>query len=157
MTTNDKYIEIPWGKVRKGDLLQHENGDRVTVTSVWSNLVDVTAGGSYTYLGWDKKGYEPYRKLPALPQRPGLYVSDSDPNPDVPHTYRRFQGGTWESDRDGTWSWIALHEVPTDLVPLVTMPTLEQVTNALPWDFPEDRYEEVMDALRSIFGQQGEE
>lgn len=120
-----KYERIEWADVREGDVLFHENGDRLTVNVV-DHVGDPTckaAGAWRSVSSMTDDGFTPYRKQPELPNEPGAYI-DKD-------------GDYWLLDRSGNWyDWMRLDEPdvwggnPQKYAPftrLVPMPTREQI------------------------------
>ena len=77
--TND-YTQITWLEVRKGDVLLHENGDRLTVESAtYANLTGGTfrvtvATRAFGIDELERIGFSPYRRKPELPKEPGAYL-----------------------------------------------------------------------------------
>lgn len=125
---NDRseYSKITWPDVREGDVLFHENGDRLTVSAVdfdGYQTCKSTAGSWHSVSTLRGSGFFPYRKQPELPTTPGAYI-DKD-------------GDYWLLDRSGNWyDWSRLDEPdvwggnPQKYAPftrLVPMPTREQI------------------------------
>ena len=72
------YIKIDWPDVKAGDVLMHENGDRLTVRrvdGVWISVPGSQRNRDY----WEPFGFSPYRKVEPLPTEPGAYL-DKDGN-----------------------------------------------------------------------------
>ena len=120
------YIKITWPEVRAGDVLMHENGDRLTVQGFERVQIRTTAG-LYAPSEYRGSGFTPRRKVSPLPTKPGAY-HDRD-------------GDYWLLDRNGTWyDWSSLREpnprggrpdAYAPLTRLVPMPTEEAVREAL--------------------------
>lgn len=124
---NDRgeYTQITWPEVRKGDVLVHGNGDRLTVSEVDGNWL--SAPGSQRHIVfWREHGFTPYRPKPEMPTEPGAFL-DKDgevvlhcPDDDCGDW---FDGVFWRSPGEME------HRAPfTRLVP---MPTEEQVRRAV--------------------------
>lgn len=121
---DNDYTQIPWPEVRKGDVLLHENGDRLTVRGVRERIT--VAGLSLDATTWHTLGFTPYRRKPEMPTQPGPHL-DKD-------------GDVWvqeDNGTDNTWRHDGLlysaedaarHAPFTRLVP---MPTEVQVRKAL--------------------------
>ena len=102
MPEND-YIKIDWPDVQAGDVLMHENGDRLTVVSAeraTETREPMGVARCYTSVelptGWmagpdelEEAGFSPYRKAEPVPTQPGAYL-DKDGNP-------------WLCDETGDW------------------------------------------------------
>ena len=69
--TND-YTQITWPEVRKGDVLMHENGGRLTVGGVGAGIY--ATGFSHRSTRWQALGFFPYRRKPGMPTVPGAYL-----------------------------------------------------------------------------------
>lgn len=122
MMTNDDYTKITWPEVRKGDVLFHENGDRLTVRGVRERIT--VAGLSLRATAWKTLGFLPYRKQPNMPTVPGAYADK--------------RGVHWLLNTDGGWcesgfGWQAAEEAAAyaPFTRLVPMPTEEQVLQAV--------------------------
>ena len=72
----DNYSQITWADVREGDVLFHENGDRLTVTETFPERLRA-AGIDRLNERWEQGGFSPYRKVEPLPTMPGHYL-DAD-------------------------------------------------------------------------------
>ena len=125
---DNDYTRITWPEVRKGDVLFHENGDRMTVKGVRERIT--VAGLSLSATTWQKFGFFPYRRKPELPTVPGAYL-DKD-------------GGLCVLDNSGSvHCWWDFSDVDTPcytrdeishrapFTRLVPMPTEGQVRKAL--------------------------
>ncbi len=114
---NDEVRPVGWAEGRTGDVLMHENGDRVTVER-GGEVIVVAVGHELATDAWAHMGFSPYRKQPELPAEPGAYL-DKD-------------GDYWLRDRNGNgYDWSCLSEpnphggTPEDyapFTPLVPMP-----------------------------------
>ena len=77
----DEYTKIAWSDVQPGDILMHENGDRLTVRRVDGVWVSVP-GSQHNRHYWEERGFTPHRPVPplgAVPTEPGAYL-DKDGN-----------------------------------------------------------------------------
>ena len=129
---SETLTQITWPEVRKGDVLLHEDGDRLTVEVAHTSEGSVFTSGiwrSVAHLA--HVGFTPYRKQSELPTEPGAYL-DRDGEFWL---LRDDEGGIfstpWFSDRTEVWvsRTRAAHFAPfTRLVP---MPTEEQIEEAL--------------------------
>lgn len=92
-TAPEGYTKITWWDVRKGDVLLHANGDRLTVSERDSGVRVRVAGGEIGRMDavWSSHGFTPYRKQPELPNEQGAYI-DKD-------------GVVWELVSSEPWSW----------------------------------------------------
>ena len=78
---NDEFLTIDWPEVQEGDILMHENGDRLTVEEVEVGPVSrfswVRTGlQKFTGDQWQFHGFTPHRSvspLDAVPTEPGAY------------------------------------------------------------------------------------
>ena len=68
MMTMDDYTQITWQDVRKGDVLMHENGGRLTVGGVGAGIY--ATGFSHSSTSWQALGFSPYRRKPEMPTAP---------------------------------------------------------------------------------------
>ena len=60
---DNDYTRIAWPEVRKGDVLMHENGDRLTVRHVDGVWVSVP-GSQRNRHYWEESGFLLYRRKP---------------------------------------------------------------------------------------------
>lgn len=134
MMTMDDYTQITWQDVRKGDLLMHENGDRLTVESAtYANLTGGTfrvtvATRAFGTGELERIGFTPYRRKPEMPSELGAFA---DKDGEVVLHYTDDDCGilTWFDGRHWRSPGEMEHRAPfTRLVPL---PTEEQVRKAL--------------------------
>ena len=140
----DEFRTIPWSEVQSGDVLMHENGDRLTVVSAelaTETLEPMGVARCYTSVelptGWmagpdelEEAGFAPYRKAPELPTSPGAYLDK----------YGRLcvltDGATYDPDR---WYIVDNNVLLTSdgirsfapFTRLVPMPTGDQVRDAI--------------------------
>lgn len=161
----NEYTQIPWNKVETGDVFMHPDGWSIPVTAVsapgWASTMYGTAlhsnGDVFARQWYTDRGYQPYRKVQQLPKIHGYYISMRDSNERLRCLYSLSPSGEWESDKNGgLWRAVPDYEVPTDLVLIRTMPTRQEMSNALPWEFSGEHLNEVMDALAMLYGQQEE-
>ena len=126
--SNTEYAKIAWPDVQPGDILMHENGDRLTVTRandghIASNYLIGTSGY------WETLGCFPRRPVPpldAVPTEPGAY-HDKDGVLCVRTTYEN--NCPWVIDTLGFTTDMMRRRAPfTRLVP---MPTEDQVREAI--------------------------
>lgn len=126
--TNDNYSQITWADIRKGDVLMHENGDRLTVSAAGGHSGDVHVSGVWRMAeALGRYGYVPYRRKPEMPTKPGAYLDK--------------EGDCWLLDRNGIWyDWSILDKpringgIPENYAPftrLVPMPTEESVNSSI--------------------------
>lgn len=124
-TAHEGYERIEWTDVRKGDVLFHENGDRLTVDHVGELFVGDASGRNLESDVWGRIGFFPYRRKPEMPTTPGAYLDK--------------EGDLWALADSGRWRMVG-SDIPftpveaaeyapfTNLVP---MPTEEQVAYAI--------------------------
>lgn len=153
-TAHEGYERIKWADVRKGDVLFHENGDRLTVRGVGER--SSAAGFSLGATSWQTRGFTPYRRKPELPTTPGAYL-DKD-------------GNVWLRDDDwdgkpwigqGYSDWLTPDEVSqrAPFTRLVPVPSSASVLEVVKGIIPLSRYEAVTDAVMALLeaGQNGEQ
>ena len=163
----DEYIKIAWSDVQPGDIIMHENGDRLTVEELeWQNGYNFESrevfSRAFTTLPGDymaslgelaADGFTPHRPVPSLdavPTEPGAYLDTG--------------GVLCVLTGDLTWPWKGdaldvesgyfasnemRHRAPfTRLVP---MPTEERVESAiLPEVRGSDRSDAAMRATAAV-------
>ena len=150
--TND-YTQITWLEVRKGDVLLHENGDRLTVESAtYANLTGGTfrvtvATRAFGIDELERIGFSPYRRKPEMPTVPGAYL-DKDGEVVLHCTdddcgdFTWFDGGFWRTPGEME------HRAPfTRLVP---MPSSDAVLEAVQRAEPMCRRERITDAVMAL-------
>lgn len=131
------YMKIDWVDVCEGDVLMHENGDRLTVTDKshgWVTVNGPTAG----YVGWALNGFTPHRKIEPVPTEQGAY---HDKDGVLCVLMPRFDGDrySWMIAPEGTVQYWTTGE-EEDIVGrgpftrLVPMPTEEDLTEAVDRD-----------------------
>ena len=149
--TDTEYTKIAWSDVQPGDILMHENGDRLTVEEV-SEVVDtrtvVVAGVRIASFSLERRGFTPHRPVPSLdavPDTPGAYL-DKDGivlvlTDDEDGTPWRDQG-VWRRGND------MHHRAPfTRLVP---MPSSDAVREVVQRAEPMCMRERITDAVMSL-------
>lgn len=134
MTNDDyydrsEYSQITWEEVRKGDVLLHEDGDRLTVGGVdYSGYQAFRVAGAWHHEATLKGfGFFPYRRNPEMPTQPGAYADKRGV-----HWLLNIEGGWCESG----FGWQAAEEA-AEFAPftrLVPMPTEEELTDAVDRD-----------------------
>lgn len=121
--TNDNYTKITWPEVRKGDVLLHENGDRLTVSAVGGHSGDVHVSGVWRMVeALRRYGFSPYRRKPEMPTVPGAY-HDKYGNACILDG----EDGLWISGGLATWVTAEDVEHRAPFTRLVPMPTEDQV------------------------------
>lgn len=146
----ENLTPITWREVRAGDVLLHDNGDRLTVKAVEYEMempptiraVNLRLYGE----GWERSGFAPYRKQSELPTEPGAYA-DKD-------------GHYWLIGKDGSWyTWSRRRQLeffpdePYAYAPftrLVPMPSRDAVMEVVKGIIPLSRYETVTDAVMAL-------
>lgn len=129
--TNDDYTRITWPEVRKGDVLMHENGDRLTVLGVkpqhnGRNISVTSASLDLTSFGWAHRGWTAHRKVVTLPTTPGAYV-DSDGKVWIRDD--GWDGKPWIGQGYSDWQTPDEVSQRAPFTRLVPMPSREQVEN----------------------------
>lgn len=150
------YTRIDWSDVQAGDVLMHENGDRVTVQG-FEGLQIRTTAGLYMPSEYEGSGFSPYRRVPdvnAVPTKLGAYL-DKD-------------GDVWELEAEDTWALAGsehIHRSRTiaylaPFTPLVPMPTKQEVEDALYAHScsysPGDGWGDFADAVMALFEQEAD-
>lgn len=144
---DNNYTQITWSEVRKGDVLMHENGDRLTVRGVGERIS--VAGLSLGATSWQTLGFTPYRRKPEMPTVPDAYL-DKD-------------GGLCVLDNSGSvhcwWDFVDVdtpcytrdeisHRAPfTRLVP---MPSSDAVLEVVQRADPMCKRERITDAVMAL-------
>lgn len=127
MMTMDDYTQITWPEVRKGDVLMHENGDRLMVQGFERVQIRTTAG-LYAPSEYRASGFTPHRKVAPLPTEPGPYL---DKDGVLCELIDGDKGPTW---RVSAYNILLLSPdeaaVRAPFTRLVPMPTEEQVREA---------------------------
>ena len=144
---DNDYTRIAWPEVRKGDVLMHENGDRLTVRGVAERIT--VAGLSLRATTWQTFGFSPYRRKPEMPTEPGAYM-DKD-------------GGLCVLDNSGSvHCWWDFSDVETPcytrdeisrrapFTRLVPMPSSDAVLEAVQRAEPMCRRERITDAVMAL-------
>lgn len=149
------YMKIEWADIREGDVLMHENGDRMTVA--WAVFEDgrtrLHVGGAWrASRGLAESGFTPYRRKPELPTKPGAY-HDKD-------------GDYWLLDRAGKWyDWSRLDEPNVwegrteNYAPytrLVPMPSSDAVLEVVKKAEPMCMRERITDAVMALLRGDGQ-
>lgn len=138
------YMRITWAEVRPGDVLRHENGDRLTVEKVETRYVQVRDGWMAGFLVADqwrataaltRAGFTPHRKVEPLPTKPGAYL-DKDGVLCVRQSEEQAMGSVvWYMPEAGgpAGRWVKSEEMEPrgPFTRLVPMPTREQVLEAV--------------------------
>lgn len=131
--TNKKYERIEWTDIRDGDVLFHENGDRLTVngrerTTVYEHDYVIVLEQPWSTCRLADAGFTPYRKQPEMPNEPGAYL-DRDGNAWL--RAEDWDGKPWSGQSYSDWQTpeeAAKHAPFTRLVPV---PTEEQIVEVL--------------------------
>lgn len=156
--TNDNYTKITWPEVRKGDVLMHENGDRLTVDAASTADYDgyqtcKVAGMWHSVSLYRDAGFSPYRRKPEMPTQPGAF---HDKDGDVVVLTGRNGLYPW---RDLTGPRMASEMEPrAPFTRLVPMPSSDAVREVVKGIIPLSRYETVTAAVMALLeaGQNGE-
>lgn len=130
------YISIDWADVRVGDVLMHENGDRLRVSIVSNNVGEVHVSGV-----WRREdalmehGFTPHRRVEQVPTEPGAY-HDKDGVLWVRQSEEQAMGTiVWFMPEAGgpAGRWVKSGEMGPrgPFTRLVPMPTYEQVEQVL--------------------------
>lgn len=144
-TAPEGYTKITWWDVREGDVLFHENGDRLTVAETFPERLRA-AGIDRFSERWEQSGFTPHRKQPELPNEQGAYL-DKD-------------GDYWLLDRSGNWyDWSRLDEPdvwggnPQKYAPftrLVPLPSSDAVLEVVQRAEPMCMRERITDAVMAL-------
>ena len=137
---DNNYTQITWPEVRKGDVLMHENGDRLTVRGECERL---SVAGLSLRETWQPFGFTPYRRKPEMPTVPGAYADK--------------RGVHWLLGTDGWWrepgnGWQTA-EGAAEFAPftrLVPMPSSDAVLEAVQRAEPMCRRERITDAVMAL-------
>ena len=143
----DECTKIPWSDVQPGDILMHENGDRLTVGRVDGVWVWVP-GSQHNRHYWEARGFTPHRPVPpldAVPTKPGAY-HDKDGEvvvlKIVEGVLSWHDGNFWQSEAD------MRHRAPfTRLVP---MPSSDAVMEVVQRAEPMCMRERITDAVMAL-------
>ena len=122
----DECTKIPWSDVQPGDILMHENGDRLTVEDQYFGSAITPLGRYHPDHLRDIGGFTPHRPVPSTPTEPGPYLDKDGVLCDM-----RSRTGVWKDTTTDHFhsSEYMHHRAPfTRLVP---MPTEQQVREAL--------------------------
>lgn len=155
-TAPEGYERIEWADVRKGDVLFHENGDRLTVDAVSRVGYEtcIKAVGLWCAVpSLRDAGFTPYRRKPEMPTQPGPHLDkDGDvwvrEDNGTDNTWRCGHDGLLYSDQD-----VAEYAPFTRLVP---MPSSDAVLEVVKRVIPLSRYEAVTDAVMALLSGEGD-
>lgn len=152
---SDLRDKIDWDAVRVGDVLMHENGDRLTVQGFERIQIRTTAG-LYAPSEYRGSGFTPHREVEPVPTEPGAY-HDKD-------------GATWLLDEDSDWfssdsflAWGDGDSMAEDMAArapftrLVPMPSSDAVMEAVQRADPMCRRERITDAVMALLRGGGDE
>ena len=145
---DNDYTRIAWSEVRKGDVLFHENGDRLTVRGEGERL---SVAGLSLRATWQPFGFTPYRRKPELPTTPGAYM---DKDGDL--WKLADSGGWWMVGDDGLFT-PAKAQVHAPFTRLVPMPSSDAVLEVVQRAEPMCRRERITDAVMALLNGEGDD
>ncbi len=146
MDEKQDYTPIDWSEIRKGDVLMHENGDRLTVKDSYTTeglvrtvRAKVAMAVDFAEQGAKDLGFTPYRRVPdvsVVPTEMGAYHdkegvlwvrNESD------HRVNYTADLPWYNEEHG-YQTVGYMADLAPFTPLVPMPTEEQVLKAMEWE-----------------------